>query len=117
MPVVGGNGVEFIEDTKVMVERLAADIDGSTSQVHLLYYIFACDGTGERIVRALEAAAGRGVACRVLVDGVASRRLPSPWAGGAVRTRRAWRLPLPSRWRRCSAGFRGWTCGTTASWP
>jgi cardiolipin synthase A/B len=73
MPIVGGNAVEFFSDSNEMVNRLIADINAATAQVHLLYYIFFPDETGLRVVSALEAAARRGVKCRVLADAVASR--------------------------------------------
>ncbi|MFI5378776.1 MAG: cardiolipin synthase, partial [Tepidisphaerales bacterium] len=73
LPVLGDNSVEFLPESSTMVDRLVADIDAARSQVYLLYYIFAPDGTGERVAAALERAAGRGIACRVLVDAVASR--------------------------------------------
>jgi cardiolipin synthase A/B len=73
LSVYPGNTVEFITDSARMIERLAADIDAAKSQVHLLYYMFAPDATGERIVAALIRAAKRGVKCRVLVDALASR--------------------------------------------
>jgi len=73
LPVLGGNEVEFMTDSALMVDRLVSDIDAATSQVHLLYYMFVPDATGERVVKALERAAGRGIECRVIVDAVASR--------------------------------------------
>lgn len=73
LPVLGGNNVEFLEDSATMVSRLVADIDAATSQVHLLYYIFTADATGERVAAALIRAAQRGITCRLIVDAVASR--------------------------------------------
>ncbi len=73
MPVVNGNTVEFFTDSATVVGRLAEDIESATSHVHLLYYIFAPDATGERIAAALKSAAARGVKCRVIVDQFASR--------------------------------------------
>ena len=73
MPVVAGSGVELFTDPATTVSRLAADVEAATSHVHLLYYILAGDATGRRIAAALTSAAGRGVKCRVLLDGFASR--------------------------------------------
>jgi cardiolipin synthase len=50
------------------------DIDQAANHVHLLYYIFADDATGARVIAALERAVKRGVLCRVLVDFLGSRR-------------------------------------------
>jgi cardiolipin synthase len=73
MPPLGGNAVEFILECPTLVDKLVADIAAAGSTVDLLYYIFACDESARRVVRALTDAAGRGVRCRVLVDAVASR--------------------------------------------
>ncbi len=73
MPVVGGNSVEFINPIEKVIQGLVADINAATSRVHLLYFNFAHDASGEPVALALEAAARRGVACRVLVDAVAGR--------------------------------------------
>jgi cardiolipin synthase len=73
MPIVSGNNVEFIGNSIEMVNRLAADIDAAKEQVHLLYFIFYPDDSGNRIADALVTATGRGVKCRVIADAVASR--------------------------------------------
>jgi cardiolipin synthase len=73
MPILGGNEVELICDTEQAVARLVADIDRAAGHVHLLFYIFADDATGRSVFEALRRAVGRGVACRVLMDAVASR--------------------------------------------
>jgi cardiolipin synthase len=73
MPVVTGSQVEFFTDSATMVDRLSADIDAASSHVHLLYYIMACDATGQRVADALKAAVQRGVKCRVILDEFASR--------------------------------------------
>ena len=73
MPVVAGSTVELLTESATTVGRLADDIGAATSHVHLLYYLLAGDATGQRVAAALKAAAGRGVTCRVLLDGFASR--------------------------------------------
>lgn len=72
--MAGGNQVELITDYEGAVDRLVADIDGASQHVHLLYYIFADDATGTRVADALAKAVARGVACRVLMDGLGSKR-------------------------------------------
>lgn len=74
MPIVGGNDARLIGETGAFVEELETLIDGAERSVHLGYYIIADDGTGERVTRALERAAARGVRCRVLADAVGSPR-------------------------------------------
>ena len=72
LPPVGGNHVELEPDYQKMIARLVTDIDAAQGHVHLLYYIFANDATGDTILAALERAAARGVACRLLIDAFGS---------------------------------------------
>jgi len=74
-PILGGNHGEVFTHTKEMIDRLVEDIDRATDHVHLLFYIFADDGTGRRVAEALARAVERGVTCRVLADDVGSWRL------------------------------------------
>ncbi|MBN2296705.1 MAG: cardiolipin synthase [Pirellulales bacterium] len=73
MPILGGNQAELICDTDEAISRLIVDIDQATAHVHLLFYMFADDQTGRKVVEALRRAVERGVECRVLMDAVASR--------------------------------------------
>jgi cardiolipin synthase A/B len=73
MPILGGNDVELIAATEDFIDKLLADIDAARQHVHLLFYIFADDGTGRRVAESLARAVARGVKCRVLVDAVGSR--------------------------------------------
>ncbi|MDQ0393921.1 cardiolipin synthase [Labrys monachus] len=77
LPVVDGASAELLADYVLIIDRLIGDIDAATRHVHLLFYIFADDETGGRVMEALGRARRRGVACRVLIDAVGSR----PWAG------------------------------------
>ncbi len=70
-----GNEVELLADTDEVVRRLCEDIDAAEDHVHLLFYIWLTDGNGRRLAEAVERAARRGVACRVLVDFMGSREL------------------------------------------
>ncbi|MBI3863995.1 MAG: cardiolipin synthase [Planctomycetia bacterium] len=72
--VVGGNAVELEARYGAAIDRLIADIDVAVNHVHLVYYIFADDETGRQVADALARAVGRGVACRVLMDGQGSKR-------------------------------------------
>jgi cardiolipin synthase len=73
MPVVGSNSVELVDQITVLVERLVSDIDAADSEIHLCYFMFAADSTGQRVTEALIRAAARGVKCRIVADAVASR--------------------------------------------
>lgn len=80
-PALGGNTVALLPDYEGVVDRLVTDIDRARHHVHLLTYIFADDVIGQRIMDALQRAVARGVACRVLIDAVGSRR----WASALHR--------------------------------
>lgn len=80
-PTVGGNDFELISEYDGVIDRMIDDIDAAQRTVHLLYYIFADDETGLRVVDALERAAQRGVQCRLLIDAIGSRQ----WAQNIVK--------------------------------
>lgn len=75
LPVLPDNDVEFLNDSAELVRRLVSDIDAAQHHVHLLYYIFADDATGQAIADALVRAAKRGIPTRLLIDAVASRAI------------------------------------------
>lgn len=72
-PIVRGNGLELLPDYDGAVDRLISDIEAARSHVHLLYYIFADDRTGNRVADALIRAVARGLSCCVLIDSLASK--------------------------------------------
>lgn len=74
MPVRFGNRVTLLANTDRVIKQLIEDIDAAQRHVHLLFYIFAADETGQRVGAALKRAAMRGVKCRLLVDAVGSRQ-------------------------------------------
>ncbi|MDR1827801.1 MAG: cardiolipin synthase [Methylobacteriaceae bacterium] len=80
LPLVGHSDVEMIQSYNGVIDSLVEDIDNAKSHVNLLFYIFADDETGRRVMEALVRAARRGVDCRVLLDAIGSRK----WFG-AVR--------------------------------
>lgn len=71
---VGGNHLELMDDANLVIKRLCEDIANAKDHCHLLYYIWQPSGGGERVGEALIAAAKRGVVCRVLADGVGSKK-------------------------------------------
>lgn len=79
----GGNRVDLIGQTNEFIDALVSDIEAATSHCHLLFYIFETDESAQRVAEALIEAAGRQVACRLLVDAVGSRR----FSGSALRRR------------------------------
>lgn len=72
--VLDGNALELLPDYSGAIGRLVEDIERATSSVHLLFYIYEDDATGRTVTQALLRAAGRGVACRIVLDALGSKR-------------------------------------------
>jgi len=73
----GGNALSLFGDTDRVLDLLVEDIGRASAHCHLLFYIYLPDGSGRKLAAALMDAARRGVACRLLVDGVGSAELLS----------------------------------------
>lgn len=91
---VGGNSARLMENSDAAVDAMVADIDAAMDHVHLLFYIWLADRNGTKVAEAVQRAARRGVACRVLVDDLGSRDLVKGplWrdmAAAGVEARRA----------------------------
>ena len=82
LPPVSGNSITFLSDYDASIDALVAEIDRAQNHVHLLYFIFADDESGQKVMAALARATQRGVTCRVLLDAAGSR----PWAHSVVET-------------------------------
>ena len=67
---VSGNGIEALENGENAFPRMLSAIDGAERTVWLATYIFETDPVGQQFIRALAAAAARGVQVRVLIDGL-----------------------------------------------
>ncbi|MBC7772508.1 MAG: cardiolipin synthase [Pyrinomonadaceae bacterium] len=74
LPPLEGNSVRLIASSDTFLSDLVADIDGSQSHCHLLFYIYTTSPKCWAVSEALMRAARRGVACRLLVDGVGSKQ-------------------------------------------
>ena len=72
-PLVEGNAIEPLIGGDEAYPRMLAAIDASTRSIGMASYIFDNDPTGKLFAAALARAANRGVAVRVLVDGIGSR--------------------------------------------
>lgn len=98
---VGSNRLTLLQNGAEFFPALCADIDAAQHSVHLETYIFAADETGRLVSQALQYAAQRQVAVRLLLDGFGSAALPQSWvddlrqAGVEV----AWFRPERSRFR------------------
>jgi cardiolipin synthase A/B len=73
-------------------------IDAARREIWLETYIYADDDTGRRVATALAAAAGRGVAVRVLVDGFGTREMPPAIAATLRAAGVELRVYAPVRW-------------------
>ncbi len=69
----GGHTLCLYGDTDLFIQALVEDLNNARLHCHLLFYIFLTDHSSRRVAEALIAAVGRGVKCRLLVDGVGSR--------------------------------------------
>lgn len=72
---VGGNSARLMENSDAAIDAMVADIDAAAEHVHLLFYIWLADRNGTKVAEAVQRAARRGVACRILVDDLGSRDL------------------------------------------
>ncbi|UOG91898.1 MAG: cardiolipin synthase [Candidatus Thiothrix sulfatifontis] len=87
---VGGNAVDIMREGEQLFAVLEQAFAAATQHIHLVYYIWEADYTGERLRNALVQAAQRGVTVRLLVDDVGSRQAnarffaPLLAAGGQV---------------------------------
>jgi cardiolipin synthase len=79
-----GNRVELLCNGEQYFPALEREIDAARVDIHLEFYIFEADATGERIAQALIRAASRGVSVRLLVDGFGSRSFPGSLHDGLL---------------------------------
>jgi len=70
------NKVELVRGGKDYFDLLIKMLNEAKESIHLQVYILNNDETGRMVIDALEAAARRGVAVYVMVDGYASQSLP-----------------------------------------
>ncbi|RZJ13528.1 MAG: cardiolipin synthase ClsB, partial [Haliea sp.] len=79
IPLRGGHGLQLLQGSAEFFPAMVQAIDAAHSEVRLETYIFDFTGSSAEVAYALERAARRGVAVRVLVDGFGSAPLPGPW--------------------------------------
>lgn len=94
-----GNQVDLLESGTAYFPALRAAVDSAQYIVYLQTYIFANDDTGREIAESLMAAARRGVAVRVLVDGFGSRELNPAWVDEMEGAGVEWLVFRPERLR------------------
>ncbi len=72
-PLVGGNRIELYSGSEPASAAMLDAIERATQSITLCTYIFDNDRIGKKFVEALRAAQERGVAIRVIIDGVGMR--------------------------------------------
>ncbi len=93
------NQVDLLESGTAYFPALQAAVDSAQHVIYLQTYIFANDGTGRTVTEWLMAAARRGVAVRVLVDGFGSRELNPAWVDEMEDAGVEWLVFRPERLR------------------
>ena len=76
LPATGGNRAELIGDYQSSIDRMAEDIDTAERFVHVEFFIVAFDDTTRGFFAAMERAVQRGVTVRLLMDHIASAKVP-----------------------------------------
>ena len=77
-----GNAVQLYRDGPLAFDALEEAFDKAEHHVHLVYYIWESDRTGQRLRDVLARAAARGVEIRLLIDDVGSRGAKGAFFGG-----------------------------------
>lgn len=72
IPMSRGSTIELIGDTDAALKRIISDIDAAKTSVSMEFYIWSAGGLADAVAESLIAAAGRGVACKVLLDDIGS---------------------------------------------
>jgi cardiolipin synthase len=87
---LAGNRIEIFRSGEALFDTFELATDRATQHIHLEYYTWQADATGQRIRDALVRASNRGVQVRLLVDDVGSRGIKRSFfsalerAGGKV---------------------------------
>ncbi|MCP2367123.1 cardiolipin synthase [Agromyces flavus] len=76
LPVTSGNRATLIDDYQGSIDAMAADVATATRFVHVEFFIVAFDDTTRGFFAAMEAAVRRGVKVRLLMDHIASAKVP-----------------------------------------
>lgn len=103
LPALDGNRVRLLDESDSAIDDMVDAIDSARGHVHVLFYIWLPDRSGEKIAEAIIRAEARGVECRVIVDALGSRGLVRSelWrqmkeAGADCVTAFPWGLPFIS---------------------
>ncbi len=87
VPALPGNHLQLFGKWETIFDHLISDIDSAIVNVDIEFYIWYSGGRSDDVISALERAAARGVACRVLLDALGSQKFLR--GTDAARLRRA----------------------------
>ena len=73
LPLLKGSALALHGGAETILRAIIADIDAAHESIDLAFYIWNAGGTADEVLAALEHAAARGVACRVLLDALGSK--------------------------------------------
>ncbi|MGV3493212.1 MAG: cardiolipin synthase ClsB [Ramlibacter sp.] len=96
-PLRPGHHLQLLEGSRQLFPALVQAIDAAQGEVLLETYILDFTDSGADIAYALERAARRGVAVRLLVDGFGTPELPAFWQMRFDAARVHWILYSPTR--------------------
>lgn len=108
-PLSAGHHLQLLQGGAEYFPSLLQAIDTAKDEVRLETYIFHFDVAGERVAKALERAALRGVDVFLVMDGIGTPEVPARWMArfdqSGVRWHRfsplgRWGLLIPTGWRR-----------------
>ncbi len=76
MPLLGGNSAALHDNYAEGIAAMTAAVDGAQSFAHVEFYVLNLDATSKMFFDAMARAVQRGVTVRVLLDHIASMRVP-----------------------------------------
>jgi len=76
MPLLGGNSAALHDNYAEGIAAMTAAVDGAQSFAHVEFYVLNLDATSKAFFDAMARAVQRGVTVRVLLDHIASMRVP-----------------------------------------
>src|SRR5438067_552780 len=93
-----GHELRLLKGATEFFPVLVGAIDAAQTEVRLETYIFDFQGKSVDVAYALERAARRGVAVKVVVDGFGSAPLPPAWEERFLDAGVEWRVYSPLGW-------------------
>ena len=85
LPVLGGSTLSLHAGAETILRAIIADVEAASESVDMAFYIWNAGGVADEVQAALERAARRGVACRVLLDALGSKAFLKTGAPRSMR--------------------------------